>query len=409
MATLSRLPSSWWRPPGVYSQVEEGVRHASWLELFFDLVFVVNVAQLGLYLHDNQTMAGLVNFLALFALVWWIWLDISYFCDVYDTDDPVSRFIIGSIMFGAIFLSQTTQEALHGGSFAFAAAFLAMRLPYTVAHLRVRHLEGTVQTKPFIDHWIGLQVLVTVVWGLSLLVPEPQRFGLWIAAFVISTAGITAIYLVFEAIEAQVSHFSERLGLFTILVLGETILAIAVGTSVRAWDVRTLLIGSLGFLIVVALWWLYFNLYDERVVDWAIRGERNRWLEVRQRGIIHIYAHYLVHAGIVLTGIGIGVVLEAELGGHVLHEGGRFALTGGVATFLVGNAIAHRMAPSVIDNRLLASRIAAAMGVVLLALVGAAITPLALIGCTALLLVVLGFAEAILTPAIKSSVTEGRP
>ena len=390
----------------MYSEFEESIRHATWLELFFDLVFVVAVAELGIYLHGNQTVAGLINFAGLFALVWWIWLDISYFADVYDTDDPVYRLFMVVIMFGAIFLSQTIDEALSGGSLAFAAAFLAMRLPYTAAHLRSRHLECKAEAKPFVDHWIGLQVLVTVVWALSLLVPEPQRFGLWIAAFVISTAGITVIYLAFEEIEAQVSHFSERLGLFTILVLGETVLAVAVGTSVTEWDLRALVVGGLGFLIAVAMWWLYFSRFDERVVDWAIRGGRDRWLEARQRGIVHIYAHYPIHVGIVLAGVGIAIVLEASLAHHPLHAGGRLALLGGVAVFVLGNAVGHRMTPAAIDNRLLGTRIAAVVVIALFAVAAGSVPPLVLIAFTAAVLVALGVVEAMLEPSGEAAVTE---
>ena len=395
MRSIRRL-TWWWRSPSIYSDVDESIRHATWLELFFDLVFVVAVAELGVYLHDHQTMSGVINFAALFALVWWIWLDISYYADVYNTDDPVNRLIMVVIMFGAVFLSQTIDEALHGGSFAFGAAFLMMRVPYTMAHLRSRHLECRVEAKPFINHWIGLQVMVTVVWALSLVLPEPQRFGLWIAAFVISTAGITVIYLVFEQIEAQVSHFSERLGLFTILVLGETILAVAFATSVMTWNLRTLLIGGLGFLIAVTAWWLYFARFDERVIDWAIRGGLDRWLEARQRGIIHIYAHYPIHGGIVMAGVGIAVVTEALLGAEPLHDGGRWALTGGVAAFLIGSAVCHRMSPSAIDNRVFGLRLAVAAGIGSLAVHAVAMPPLVLLGSIAGAMVGLGLVEALL-------------
>ena len=109
-------------PVSVYADTEDGLRHATWLELFFDLVFVVSIAELGTNLHHHLTVGGLAEFVVLFAVVRWVWLNISHFADVFDTDDPTSVAMIVASMFGVIFLSQTTGEAFHGGSFAFGAA-----------------------------------------------------------------------------------------------------------------------------------------------------------------------------------------------------------------------------------------------------------------------------------------------
>lgn len=387
MALTRRFPAPWRRPLSVYTDEGEPVRHASWLELFFDLVFVVVVAELGANLHHHLAPVELLHFAALFAIVWWLWLDVSYFADVYDTEDVASRLTMVAIMFGAIFLSQTVDVALHGGSFAFAAAVLFMRVPYTVAHLRARYVVTRDETRPFLTYWVGLQVLVTVVWALSLLVPAPGRYGLWIASFLISTAGITVIYLVFEDIEAQVSHFSERLGLFTILVLGETILAVAIGTSVTEWRVATFVVGGTGFLVAVAAWWLYFERFDERVIDWAIRTGGDRWLEVRQQGILHIYGHYLVHAGIVAAGVGVAVATESSIAGHSVPAAGRLALGVGVASFLLGSTVCHVMAPASIGRPVVLARTALAGLMLAVALVGGSLAPLVLIASVALGLV----------------------
>lgn len=375
-------------PLSVYTGEEGGVRHATWLELFFDLVFVVALAELGGYLHEHLTFVGLLHFAGLFAVVWWIWLSVSYFADTYSTDDFVSRLMVITAMFGVIFLSQTISGALGDSSFTFAAAVLVLRLFHTVSHLRARHLRSeTSETNAFLTTWIGLEVLVTLVWGLSLLVPEPQRYGLWIASFVLGTVGLTVIYLTFESIIApRTSHCSERLGLFTILVLGETILAVAVGTQFVNYGVQTLVIGGIGFFIAVAMWWLYFEHYDERVVTRTMLARTQSWTQRRPRGIAHVYSHYLIHAGIVAAGVGIAAVIEASLSHHALSAGGRIALCIGIATFLLGSGISHWMAPTSIDGRIVGVRISIVGLLGLVAFLGGEFSPFALISLVALFL-----------------------
>ncbi len=381
MSAIGHLTRAWWRPPRVYSEVEEGIRHATWLELFFDLVFVVAMAELGGYLHDHLTLVGFLQFAGLFAIVWWIWLGVSYFADVYNTNDPMSVGLIVAAMFGVIFLSQTIESALNGGSFAFAAAVFVLRGFLTVSYLRAWHLRHHVDPdeRRFLTTWIWLEVLVTIVWGVSLLVPEPGRYGLWIASCVVGVAGLTVVYLSWETILApKASHCSERLGLLTILVLGETVLGVSIGVSIASFTLAVLVVSGLGFTIAVSAWWLYFARYDERVYERTLLARSEHWRTRRPRGIAHVYAHVLVHAGIVAAGIGIAVALEAAFTGHALDLGARVVLCVGLAMFLLGSGISHWMAPASLDGRTVAGRSSVVGLFVLLAAFGGTLSPTAL-------------------------------
>ena len=410
MGAIRQATRAWWRPPRVYSDVEEGIRHATWLELFFDLVFVVAMAELGGYLHHHLTLVGFLRFAGLFAIVWWIWLGISYFADVYDTNDAASAGLIVAAMFGVIFLSQTIEGALSGESFAFAAAVFVLRGFLTVSYLRARYLRDHVDRDEgrFLTTWIWLEVLVTVVWGLSLLVPEPGRYGLWIASCVIGVAGLTVVYLSWETILApKASHCSERLGLLTILVLGEAILGISVGLSVTTFTPGVLVVSGLGFAIAVSAWWLYFVRYDERVYERTLLARSEHWRKRRPRGIAHVYAHVLVHAGIVAAGVGIAVALEAAFTGHALGPGGRVALCIGLATFLLGSGISHWMAPASLDGSEVAGRASVVALFVLLAVLGGALSPIVLFGLIALAMFGLIVFEGVVSRAVVST-AEGR-
>ena len=397
------LPSSW-RPLSVYAETEDGVRHATWLELFFDLVFVVAVAELGSHLHHHLTPVGVLQFAGLFVIVWWVWLGYSYYADMYDATDLISRLTMLSAMFVVIFLSLSIDGAFEGNSFAFALAVLILRTILTGLHFRARHVDS--EARPFLAYWLGSEVLTTLVWASSLLVPEPGRYGLWVAALAINVSGMFILYTFFDSVLVQISHFPERLGLFTILVLGEAILAVSFGTSIAVagatMDVMTLLTGAAGFLIAVGTWWLYFNRFDEQAIDRALGVRDDGWLQARQRGMVYVFSHYLIHIGIVAIGIGTEVAIESSLAAEPFGTGGLLAFCGGMGAFLVGTGICHRALDSRIDTQVFGARLGAVVVIGLVAVVAGVHLPLVLVGSVALLLVGLIVFEGVLHTEVES-------
>ncbi|WP_336360803.1 low temperature requirement protein A [Haladaptatus sp. ZSTT2] len=170
------------RPPTLYNR--EGDRHATWLELFFDLVYVVAVAELGGLLHENHSLTGFLGFAGLFVIVWWTWLGFSTYADQFDTDDIVHRVGMVAVMFGVIVLTGTIPSALHGGSFAFALAYLLLRTLYIGMYFRV--WLNVPEYRQFSAFVIGSTTLSASVWAVSLFFPEPTRFAIWGLSFVVS-------------------------------------------------------------------------------------------------------------------------------------------------------------------------------------------------------------------------------
>ena len=381
------------RPVAVYVEEGEPTRHATWLELFFDLVFIVAVAQLGDSLREELTMVGILEYASLFVLVWWTWVGFSYYADVFDTDDLFSALALILVMFGVLALSQTIHDALHGGSFAFTAAFLLLRLLYIGLTLRGWYV--VTGNDKFFSYWVTFSTLSTVVWALSLAYPDPGRYGLWISAFLLEVAGIGIVYLVFDDIPVQVSHFPERLGLFTILVLGETIIAVSVATSGIDWGLRTAATALGGFAIAVAIWWLYFNNFDERTINRALQSGERHWLHMRERMLVFVFGHYFVFAGVAATGVGLHAAIDATIQSHTIDPAARVALAGGIAAFLVGSAVCHRSLPTPLHDHLFAGRLLTAGLVIVGAVVGATTAPFIAIWSIAVILVALVALEGV--------------
>ena len=382
------MAGGWRRPPAVYTEADE-IRHATWMELFFDLVFVVAIAELGRHLHDNLATTGLVNFAWVFLLVWWVWLAYNYYADLFDTEDAVSRGAFVVVMFLVIFLSQTVDGVFHGESLPFAVGLVALRGILALLYLRERFEES--EAGEFLTYWTGSEILTTLILAASLFVPAPGRFGLWLAAYAINTGGVFVLYTVFEPVVVQVSHFPERLGLMTIVVLGEMILAVAFGTTLVSPDgeiaFRSYLLGAAGFAIVVSTWWIYFQRFDERVIDRILGIRDGGWIQAREHGLVYVFSHFPIHIGIVAIGVGMTAAIDAAIAEHALSTMGMLVMCGGVATFLLGSTLCHRMLPGPIQGRTVGTRLAGAVAVLAVPLAAPAMSPLTIVGWIALVMV----------------------
>ena len=115
------MPSRWHDPPRLRTLDDEDERHATWLELFFDLVFVVAVAQLADGLAADPSVHGFLVFAGLFVPVWWAWVGYTFYADRFDTDDPLHRILMIAGMFGVAVLATVIPDAFHGETAAFEA------------------------------------------------------------------------------------------------------------------------------------------------------------------------------------------------------------------------------------------------------------------------------------------------
>ena len=125
---MSNFSSSRWRTPQLRVAVEgEGIGHASWIELFFDLVFVNVIAELTHYLSEHLSLLGFIQFVALFVPCWWAWVLFTFYIDRYDTDDVPHRLLILGGMLTAIFLAGTVHEAFGSRAVGFVLSYVTIR------------------------------------------------------------------------------------------------------------------------------------------------------------------------------------------------------------------------------------------------------------------------------------------
>ena len=366
---------TYWRRPRLRSTSQDDREsHASWTELFFDLVFAVVVSVLSQSLKQNLSLVGVCEFVALFVPCWWAWVLFTFYIDRYDGDDVLHRLFILSGMLAIIFLAVNTRNALHGSSTGFALSYVLMRSIVLALYLRAaRHVPAAHAN---LKLYLASYIPSTGLWLLSLAVEAPVHYSVWAFAMAIELLVPLVGSRLLAGTPVHPSHLPERLGLCTLIVMGESIVSVATGTAASNWALNAILMAVGGFAIAACLWWLYFSFLETSVI---IRGIRS----------VHLYnyGHLPILVGLILvaagTQHGIGEANQAAL-----PLATRWALCGGLVLYLTAIAAIRFTAcrNSIIWHPwLLVASLAIPIS---LAIAGGSLPPLALVGCLLTVLVV---------------------
>jgi low temperature requirement protein LtrA len=348
-------------------------RKVTWLELFFDLIFVAAVAQVAAPLRDAYSLSGLVRFTPLFALIWWAWTGHSVFSTRFDTDDVVQRVLTLIQMFAVAAMAANAKDALDSrASAGFAAAYAAVRFVLVAQYFRARHVPGA---RPLTMRYLLGHGTAAVLWLASALVPAPVRFWIWAAAFAIDLG--TPWLAVRHSVNAppDAAHLPERFGLFTLILLGESVVAVMHGMeSQEDWTPAAALSAFLGMGIAFLIWAWYFD----GAAGAAEQPVRSRRDAVRFQ--IWTYAHFPLYLGIIITGVGIQRIVTAAA---------RYALMSPEATLLAAAAAMVMLAMTTIGAasasrrncapRQIAAQVAVAVVTIACGAASASSTPLVLI------------------------------
>jgi low temperature requirement protein LtrA len=310
----------------------DAARKVTWLELFFDLVFVAAVAQVAGPLRDDYSFAGIIRFTPLFILICWAWTGHAVFSTRFDTDDVVQRALTLVQMFAVAAMAANARDALDSRSSAgFAAAYAAVRFVLVTQYLRAHRLPAA---RPLARRYLVGHGVAALIWLGSALVPAPERFWLWGVALTIDlgTPWLAVPHSV--AAPPDPSHLPERFGLFTLILLGESVVAVMEGMeSQENWTAPAASAAFLGMAVLFLIWWCYFDL---------VQGAAERPVRTRAESLeYHVwsYAHFPLYFGIVLTGVGIKRIVSAAT-----HS----PIAASESTIMTGAALAVTVALAVI-------------------------------------------------------------
>jgi low temperature requirement protein LtrA len=337
MSSLRRSFRRWWQPPRRASEREEE-RSVTFLELFYDLVYVVLISQLAHALSGHVTPAGVGAFAFLFVTVWLAWLNGAMYHDLHGNDDLRTRVFTFLQMFTVAAMAVFAHSALGEGSVGFALSFAAYQLILTYLWWRTGVHDP--DHRPLSRPYSATFLITTLLFVVSAFIPPPWRFYLWGLALLLSLLlplFILNMGKINPRIQAELDRTTdispsavERFGLFTIIVLGEVIVGVVAGVAGHhhlSWLVG--ITAGLGMLIAIGMWWIYFDFVSQHA-PLSGRGTIARWL----------YLHLPMTMGIAATGAAVLNVVEHA--GEPLTGEVRWLLVGAIALALVCIAILMR-------------------------------------------------------------------
>ncbi|MEU9887695.1 low temperature requirement protein A [Sphaerisporangium sp. NPDC051011] len=298
--------------------IDEPHRVSSQLELLFDLTFVVAVAavtaQLAHTIAQGHGLTGLVPFLQVFFAIWWAWMNFTWFASSYDTDDVAYRLLTMVQMAGVLVLAAGVPAAAGHSDFGVVTlGYLIMRMALVAQWLRAG-LEDPASRRTALRYAAGITV-VQVGWILRYLLAETGALPSFsvLPLFGCLVALELAVPWWAERVRAtnwHPHHIAERYGLFTIILLGESVLAASRGVAgaLESGEVSGpfVVIALFSLVLLFALWWLYFLVQ-------AGEGLRDR----RHRSFLWGYGHYGIFAALAALGAGLEVAVEQS--GHAVE------------------------------------------------------------------------------------------
>jgi low temperature requirement protein LtrA len=346
-----------------------GPAPVTYLELFFDLVYVFAITQISHLLLDELNWWGLAQAAIVFAAVWWAWMYTTWFANWADPERVPVRIALLLVMLASLIMAVALPRAFDGGALVFAGAYVAIQVGRTVFLAAImRRAEGE----------SGLNMMRIAIWftvsglfwiGGAVLADGPARMAWWIAALAIEYAGPAALFYVpflgrSNVREWTISghHMAERAALFIIIALGEGIVvtgATFAGETMTHGNIAAFLIAFAGS---VMMWWVYFDVGARRGAELiAHHAEPGR---VARNA--YTYLHMPIVAGIV------GAAVADELLLAHPHGAAGPALVafqcGALIVFLLGLGFFKRVASP--HGRFPLSHLAALCLLVPLALIG---------------------------------------
>lgn len=310
------------RPPAgllrsmVNRTAAEDHRPSSPLELFFDLCFVVAIAQAANGLHhtldENHVGQGFLGFALVFFGIWWAWVNFTWFASSYDNDDPLYRLAVFVQVAGVLVLAAGTPRAFADRDFGVVVlGYVIMRLALVSLWLRAARDDPARRTTDL--RYAGGIVVLQLCWIGLLALPD----GWTVPAFLVLAVAEMSVPVFAERAEPlgwHPGHIAERYGLFTIIVLGESVLSatLAIQEALDAGSALADLIAVAlsALMIVCSMWWVYFDQRSEQFME-QVRRQFDRGATFRS--FLWGYGHYFVFTAAAAVGGGIAVVVDQTL------------------------------------------------------------------------------------------------
>ena len=316
-----------------------GHHRVTYVELFFDLVFVFAVTQISHTLLAHFTLLGVLQVTLLFLAVWWVWVFTSWITNWLDPEQTPVRLLLFAMMLGGLVLSTSIPTAFDGRGLWFAIAYAAMQVGKTIFLWVATPLSRprTRMNAIRITAWLSMSAIFWIAGGLA----EGQlRLLLWAIALVIEYISPAVRFWIPGYGSSAVAdwvieggHMAERCALFVIIALGESVVVTGATFAELSWSTETVsafvsvLAGS------IAMWWIYFHKGAEAGSEEISRSSEPG----RLARLAYTYLHMPIVAGIIVSAVADELVMKHPSGHSDLKT--VISAIGGPLLFLIGTIL----------------------------------------------------------------------
>lgn len=363
----------------------------TFVELFFDLVFVFAVTQISHTLLEHFSFLTAVETLLLMLAVWWAWIYTSWSTNWLDPERTPVRLLLFGLMICGLIVSASLPKAFESRGLFFAGALVAMQIGRTAFAAWLVRNENEALYRNFLRilAWFCLSGVFWIAGGFA---DGHTRLAIWSIALVLDyiapsvrfwTPGLNASTIADWTVEG--GHMAERCALFIIIALGESLLVTGATFARLDWSTETFLAFLAAFVGSVAMWWIYF--------DRGAEDGSERIAHARDPGRIarlaYTYIHLPIVAGIVVSAVSDEMIL-AHPGGHTAPAVAVCTI-GGPLLFLVGCILFKRA----IRGWFMLSHLCGIAALLVLAPFYLALSPLGFYGLATAILVIVAIWETV--------------
>ena len=239
-------------------------RRTSWLELFYDLVYVIVIAKATSILTKTNNFVTFYDytiFILTFLPIWWSWTGHTLYANRFFEDDKYNWLITFIQMFFVIILGLIIDQMFTKYTVIFSISYFLIRLLIVISYWRIH--QNSKATKPVTSLLLKGFGTGSVLWFLSIFAPKPYVFFIWALAFLIEFFTPWYGQKTLSKVSVHKEHLPERFGLLAIILIGEIVSNIV--SAAHNLEINLFTITSLiyGFCIICLIWWFYFEVLEK--------------------------------------------------------------------------------------------------------------------------------------------------
>jgi low temperature requirement protein LtrA len=278
---MGRFRRWFWRPPRAHGEVDQE-RTVSFLELFYDLVYVVVVAQAAHHLAGHVSLQGFIEFVVIFGLIWIAWINGTLYYDLHGHEDGRTRSFVFVQMAILALLAVFTGDAAGDSGAAFAFTYVAFLAVLTWLWYGVRRRDSEEYMALTARYLMGMVVSIIAI-SVSAFLPNELRLAVWAGVSIGWVAGSLALGFAgrtrswIRVGASATDSMVERFGLFIIIVLGEVVVGVVEGMGEAELDIVTMATGLFSLWVGFGLWWVFFDFVGRRMPQ-ADTGTYTTWM-----------------------------------------------------------------------------------------------------------------------------------